>query len=177
MLLFNRCICVFLFFSLCFYCFYFLSMYLFSLWATIFNKLMFMFNAPVNYFVTATAGEVLFLVAFARVSLLDGAARCKRRRRLMFFCALSVFFLNFFERLLSNGWTDFHQIFTNKRLCGVFVNGCTSVKITPPPKKKNWRPKASTFGAKIQTPLSSNGHCAETRRNYVKLNNWYNYKI
>jgi len=141
---------VFFCFFLCFYCFYFLSMYLFSLWATIFNKLMFMFNAPVNYFVTATAGEVLFLVAFARVSLLDGAARCKRRRRLMFFCALSVFFLNFFERLLSNGWTDFHQIFTNKRLCGVFVNGCTSVKITPPQKKKIGGPKRPLLERKFR---------------------------
>ena len=135
MLLFNRCICVFLFFSLCFYCFYFLSMYLFSLWATIFNKLMFMFNAPVNYFVTATAGEVLFLVAFARVSLLDGAARCKRRRRLMFFLCAFCFFLNF----LSDCSATDGRIFTKSLPTNVFAVFSLMVVLPwklPPPKKK-----------------------------------------
>jgi len=51
---------------------------------------------------------------------------------------VSVAVLCFFvlTRLLCNGWTDFHQIFTNSRLCGVIRQWWYRVKIGPPPKKK-----------------------------------------
>jgi len=62
--------------------------------------------------------------------MLDGAAR-------LYFSGHSVFLL---KRLLSNGWTDFHQIFTKDVFAVLFVNGSTAMKIaSPPPKKKdNW---------------------------------------
>ena len=58
--------------------------------------------------------------------------------------------------LLSNGWTDFHQI---------FVNAWYPMKIAPPPKKRG---RKRHFWAKIQTLSSSDGRCAETRRNSRK---------
>jgi len=65
-------------------------------------------------------------------------------------------------QLLSNGWEDFHQIFTERRLCdAICFNGGTS---------KLWGLKTTIFGAKIHTPPSSesDGRCAETRRNSSK---------
>jgi len=63
-------------------------------------------------------------------------------------------FLNILTRLLSNGWTDFHQIFTKIRICGVIRECGTPMKIVPPQKKKLGL-KTSIFGAIIQTLLSS----------------------
>ena len=42
------------------------------------------------------------------------------------------------------------------------------MKICPPPKKKLGASKCLFFGAKIQTPPSSDGCCAETRTNSGK---------
>ena len=59
-------------------------------------------------------------------------------------------------RLLSNGWTSFHQIFTNRRLAVFFINGGTPWKSITPFKK---------FGAQN---VYLDGRCAETRRNFEK---------
>jgi len=47
----------------------------------------------------------------------------------------------------------------------LLVNGATPMKIGPP---IFGGPKSPYYGAKIQTPPSSNGRCAETRRKYGK---------
>ena len=81
---------------------------------------------------------------------LDGAACYKQQRRLYVSCR-SRFFFSFLMRLLSNGWTDFHQIFTKRRL--LFpqkVSGAQNVH----------------FLAKIETSPFSGSHCS--RRNSGK---------
>jgi len=49
-------------------------------------------------------------------------------------CSVCLFFL--LTRLLSNCWTNFHEIFTNRRLCSVIRYRWYPRKISPPQKKK-----------------------------------------
>ena len=61
-------------------------------------------------------------------------------------------FFGFSFDTTAQQWLDgfslnLHQ---QRRLCSVFVNGGTPIKIGPPPNF--WGPKRSVFGLKIQTP-------------------------
>ena len=86
--------------------------------------------------------------------------QCIIRCRSVFFC---FFFL--LTQLLSNGWIDFHQVITNRRLCSVirwwwYHHENRSPKIYGSQNVHCW--------AKIQTPPFLDFWCAEKRRNSGK---------
>ena len=64
------------------------------------------------------------------------------------FSGCSVFLcLFFFFRLLSNGWMDFHQIFTERRLCSQGVSHTRNFRTTPPGfREKGWRERKEGGG-------------------------------
>jgi len=92
----------------------------------------------------------------------------KRRRRLMFYDAFCVFVFFFFFIFWRDRWATAGRIFTKSLPADVFAvlfaNDRTWWKSAA---LENWGPKTS-FGVKILTLPSSNGRCAETRRNSGK---------
>jgi len=66
-------------------------------------------------------------------------------------CSVCLFFL--LTRLLSNCWTNFHEIFTNRRLCSVIRYRWYPRKISPPPKKKMGGPKSPFLDPKFRLTL------------------------
>lgn len=73
-----------------------------------------------------------------------------------------LFFLLFFKllmRLLGNGWTYFHQILTSRCLCGVT---CYHQENWSSPSKF-WAPSRPFVGMNIQTMLSLDGCCVQTK--------------
>jgi len=77
-------------------------------------------------------------------------------------------------RLLSNGWMDFHQVFTKDVFAVLFINGGTPMKIGSP---KNLGLKTSILERKFRLCHLQWVLCGNEEEFLEVYNNWYNCNI